>query len=583
MADALGSANAGIDQDPELICELELSGYHLCLRFGNNRMECRADLSPVTEASAAAVTDDAGDAESDSAESAAVALEIDEDPVENPTVEPAAEDDIECTPPQPRLPAYRLIELLQQHNITRDIDFAALYDLCAAVEEGSSRQGVLLARGKEPQTGADGWFEMMVKTSGEEIAFTEDRHGNVDLRTFNAYTEIEAGQKIGVLHQPQEGIPGYMVHGLSIPAERGSIYSLVAGDGVELKYDGRVAFAVKEGRALLERQVLSVVDQWVVSGDVDWGVGNIDYHGFVEIRGDVLDEFQVKSSKGIKVNGVAGACRLESDGSIEIASMTGKEVGEIFCHGDLRAGFLNHATVHCYGDVQVKNEIRNSQVKATGKIIVEQGSIIGGSCVALEGIEAKILGAPSGVETKLTAGVYFPDADRFDFLHERLHTVSDQIERLKSAIGPLEKLHDLDETTEKRLTILTEQWEKLEIEKEEVQAEIAASTRQDQETVNPKINVGSELLEGVRIRLGNSAHKYKIARKGPMSIIENSKMGGFRYLGLTPLAKTAAELEAEVLAEEARVAEEKMAVEAEARALADGDSSVADEVEEKKR
>ncbi|SHJ28467.1 hypothetical protein SAMN02745165_01977 [Malonomonas rubra DSM 5091] len=511
------------DEQPisDLLCEIEKPGFRVCLQLANNRMECRADLMILP-------------------------------PEPEPEPEPPAFEAENSSPPR-KLPAYELIAQLKQHHVD-NIDIAAIYDFCAAVESGVEQQAILLARGTEPKTGADGWFELMVKTSGDEAEFIEDAHGRVDLRTRHAYTEIEAGQKIGILHQPQEGIPGCTVNGEVIPAERGRIYSLVAGEGVELKFDGRVAFATREGRALLERQVLTVVDQLVVSGDLDLKTGNIDFHGFVEVKGDVLDEFHIKASKGIKVGGVVGACRLESDGLVEIGSMAGKETGEVICKGDLKAGFLNQVKVECHGNVLVTNEIRNSDVKATGAIVVERGSIIGGSCVALEGIEAKILGATSGLETRLVAGVYFPDADRFDFLHRRRKVVDEQIERLRGTIGPLERLTNLDETTEKRLAILTEQWEKLEVERDSLQAEEKASTKQEQVTSNPKINVGSQLYDGVLIHLGNSSYKYKMVRKGPMSIIENTKRGGFRYLSLTPLPKLATELEQkEIEAERAAI------------------------------
>jgi len=518
----------------DLICEIEKPGFRISLRRADSGMECRGDFAVIPPEATSEPADEEPPAEDDGeSDGSDEALEA-EDSIANVAKPPAVLS----------LPAHELIASLQQHNI-ENIDIAAIYNFCAAVESGAEPQDVLLASGTEPQTGADGWFELLVKTSGEEAEFLADERGRVDLRTRHAYTEIEEGQKIGILHQPQEGIPGVTVDGRPISAERGRIYSLVAGEGVEMKFDGRVAFATRAGRALLERQVLTVVDQLIVSGDLDLKTGNIDFHGFVEVKGDVLDEFHIKAKKGIKVGGVVGACRLESDSLVQIGSMAGKERGKIICKGDLVAGFLNQVEVECRGDVLVTNEIRNSSIKATGKIVVERGSIVGGSCVALEGIEAKNLGATSGLETRLVAGVYFPDADRFDFLHQRRQTVDQQIARLRAAIGPLERLANLDDATQKRLTILTEQWEKLEVERDELKAEVAASARQEQTTSNPKINVRSQLFDGVLIVLGKSSHKYKMVRQGPMSIIENTKAGGFRYLGLSPLPKKAEELERE--------------------------------------
>lgn len=540
--------------DSALLCTLEEPGYHLWLRLTDNQMECRADFQPIfpkpeldelDEPAAEPVVAEA-DEQADSEDS----VESAEEPLSEPLTEEAEESAEAQSPLPPVITPVELIQLLHRYNIKEGVDFAALYQFCALAAERREQQEVMLARGREPISGKDGWFELVVKTTGEVAEFQEDERGKVDLRTRHAFTEIMAGQKIGILHPPQEGTRGQTVHGLPIPAERGRIYSLVAGEGVELKYDGRVAFAVRDGRALLERQVLTVVDQLVVSGDLDLKVGNIEFNGFVAVKGDVLDDFHIKASKGIEVSGVVGACKLESDGPVAIGSMAGKEIGQIICRGDLVVGFLNQANVQCYGDVLVTNEIRNSIVKATGKIIVERGSIIGGSCVALEGIEAKVLGATSGVATSLRAGVYFPDVERFDYLHQQLHKVEAQIGRLRAAIGPLERISDLDGTTEKRLTILTEQWEKLEIEKDELKAELAASTRQEQKSSNPKINAVSKLMEGVTIKLGHSSEKFKIERNGPLSIIENTKKGGFRFLGLTPLQKVAEELEREVIEEE---------------------------------
>lgn len=570
MAEAEESAKETSNQDPDLLCEIEQLGYLLSLRLAENQMECRADISltkeepelpepavesdPSEEETAAKLAAEGGESESLPSKVAAAESDVELESI-------TAREDSTPPPPPPFLAPAELIKLLNRYNIKQGIDFEALYNFCAAVEAGVDQQSVLLATGTEPQTGEDGWFELLVKTSGEEADFAEDEQGNVDLRTRHAFTEIETGQKIGILHQPHEGYPGETVHGLPIPAERGLIYSLIAGDGVELKYDGRVAFAEKEGRALLERQVLSVVDQWVISGDVDLQIGNIEFNGFVEIKGDVLDDFHIKATKGIKVGGVVGACRLESDGTVDVGSMAGKETGEIICHGDLSAGYLNQATVHCYGNVLVKSEIRNSTIKSTGSIIVD-GTIVGGSCVALEGIEAKVLGATSGLATHLTAGIYFPDADRFNFLRESLKQIDIQIKRLKAAIGPLEKLHDLDEIVEKRLAILTEQWEKLEVEKDEYGAELAASTKQEQASTNPKINAGAALLEGVFIVLGDASEKIKIERKGPLTIIENSKEGGFRFLSMSSLPMAAAALESDILEKEAAAAVQAAADEA---------------------
>ena len=529
------------ESDSDLILVEENDRYRLTFRLASAQMECVADIDLFSPETCSAVA-------TDSLEDGREGLDCrdascHDERQDSVVPQPSAV----ITPPD-------LIWFLQKHNIVQTIDHAAIYDFCAAVELGLAVEPTVLARGIEPIVGPDGWFELMVKTSGDETDFKEDDKGNVDLRTLNAYSEIEPGQKLGIVHLPGEGTAGLTVVGEPVPAQSGQPFELIAGEGVVVKYDNRVAFAEKAGRALFEKNILSVVDQLVIPGDLDMSIGNIDFHGFVEIKGEVPDDFVIKATKGIKINGLVGACKLESRGSIEITSMAGKDVGRIDCHGELRAGFLNQVEAAVYGDIVVTNEIRNSYIKSTGKIIVERGSIIGGRCTAMNGVEAKILGTPSGQKTQVIAGVFFPDIDRFVYLREQLQNINRQIDSVSNALGPLKKMLSRDkgktDAASLRLRILNEQLDKLHEDKNRFSAEIKASKPQQFESQNPKVNVLKTLMEGVFLTLGETVEEIKNQRKGPMSIIENTQDGGLRYLDLSPMQIMAQDIEKSLLPEE---------------------------------
>ncbi|MBN1958590.1 MAG: DUF342 domain-containing protein [Desulfuromonadales bacterium] len=520
------------ESDPDLIFVEDNDRYRLSLRLDAAQMECIANIE-LSAAESSLATDDHTDDEQSNPQS------------------PGHQSAGVLTPAE-------LIWFLQQNNIVQTVDYAAVYEFCAALETGLAVEPTVLARGIDPVAGRDGWFELLVKTTGEESEFRQDEKGNVDLRTLNAYSEIEPGQKLGIVHPPGEGIAGMTVQGCPVAAEAGRTFALIAGEGVVLKYDNRAAFAEKAGRAIFEKDRLSVVDQLVIPGDLDMSIGNIDFHGFVEIKGEVPDDFVVRATKGIKIGGLVGACKLESQGSIEITSMAGKEVGRIDCHGDLRAAFLNQVEAAVYGDIVVTNEIRNSYVKSTGKIIVERGSIIGGRCTAMNGVEAKTLGTASGQKTQIIAGVFFPDIERFVYLRGQLQNINRQIESVAKALGPLKKMlsqnKGVSEAAALRLRILNEQLDKLHDDKNRFAAEIKASQPQQFNCQNPKINVLKTLMEGVFITLGDTVEEIKIQRRGPMSIIENTQDGGLRYLDLSPLQVMAQDIEESLLPEEAPTA-----------------------------
>jgi uncharacterized protein (DUF342 family) len=438
-----------------------------------------------------------------------------------------------------------LIELLAKHNVDEGVDLEEVAKFCSNAAMGINQENVFLACGTEPTTGKDGWLELTVKADGD-VDFDEDDQGNVDLRTLNIFTNVEANQTIGIIHPQEFGDVGTTVHGQPIPALEGQPLKIIAGEGVELSEDGTSALSTRGGRVIYEGNVLSVAEEFIVSGDVDLTVGNIDFNGIVEIKGDVLDDFNIKSTKGILVNGSVGACQIESGGPIEIGSMAGLGTGLIRCKGNLRAKYLNQVNVECWGNVEIALEIRNSSVKATQAIIVERGTISGGEAIALDGIEAKHLGSVSGIKTRLTAGVYFPEADSLKTLRQQQRSCNLQIQQIETTLGPLNKRKHprkaLQEAIDLRISILTQRKATLEKDKERVDDELASFKAEEHPSSNPKINALGNLMEGVIISLGETTEEINYEHTGPITVIENRKSGGLRFLDLSPLNVNADEI-----------------------------------------
>ncbi len=534
-----------IQQDPDLLAVEETDAYRLTLRLAKEQMECVAAIEFKSLPSAALQQESAQRENSNDNPNPPEQETADTTGDEVKVVTESSCGEISLNPVQ-------LIQLLHQHQVSRNIDEDAVKEFCATVDLQQKPSPAVVARGIDPQPGADGWFELLVKTSGEEQEFIPDSKGRVDLKRLNAFTEIEAEQKLGVIHPPEPGIPGYTVHGLEVKGPAGSPRTINAGEGVVLKYGGRMAFSTRAGRALFDNNTLTVVDQLVIPGNVDLNVGHIDFNGFVEIKGDVLDDFDVRSTRGIKISGHVGACHIESEGSIELGAMAGREIGHIFCQGNLHARYLNQVTVVCYGDVVLTNEIRNSHVRSAGHIVVERGGIIGGEIIALKGVAAVTIGAVSGQKTRITAGVYFPDVERSEYISRQLNSIEEQIRSINGAIRPLmqhlRKGSQFIDTARARLQILNDKLDALYHQKAAFSAEVMTSQPLEIEDKNPKINIQKVLRDGVVIALGRVKEEIKFDRQGPLSIIENTRDGGLRFLSLTALPVSAAEIEQEEIA-----------------------------------
>jgi uncharacterized protein (DUF342 family) len=332
-----------------------------------------------------------------------------------------------------------LISILRKHEITKTIDLEQVALFCSEAAQGRNLENFLLASGLEPTHGKDGWFELIVTTGKEKTDLVEDATGRVDFKSVQSFSNVEPGQQVGNIYLPTEGTPGETITGELVPAKPGKPSGVIAAVGVRINDDGTQAIAELAGRTIFENNILSIAEEFVVNGNVDLSIGHISFNGFVDIKGDVLDDFNITATKGINITGAVGLCQINSGGPVTIGTMAGMGTGKIICKGNLQVRYLNQVTVECRGDVNISHELRNSVIKATGSINIPKGTATGGELIALEGVEAKILGARAGAKTSVTSGVYFPETERLQYLRNQLKNLVDQIKRIGSTLTALNK------------------------------------------------------------------------------------------------------------------------------------------------
>lgn len=412
---------------------------------------------------------------------------------------------------------------LTQYKITTGILPEALADLLNAAASGKAVAGMLVAVGTSMVPGLDG--QLVLSVSDSLAAATENDAAPsdiIDMRNVQAFLNVEVGQQVASILPPGPGMPGMTIFGKEIPPEPGTPFPLVLGLNVHRGDDGRSIIADMTGRVCLRGFEISVEDVYEIEGDVGFKVGNIQFNGFVEIKGDVLDGFSVKATKGIKIHGIIGTCTIESEGDIAFSGMNGQGIGTITCGGSLTANYINDSSIECTGNVTVEVEIRNCQIRSLGAIRVNKGGIAGGEYFALAGIESAILGNVASQHTRIVAGVHYRDL-------EELNTLFNELKQLIALFNSAAKgTIDVKEFARQRNAI-SEQTQKVRL--------------RTYEQSNPKINIRKTLYEGVNITLGSLSEIIKEARKGPLSIIENTLEGGFRYLGMTALTFKAQAIE----------------------------------------
>lgn len=421
-----------------------------------------------------------------------------------------------------------LREYLAQSLVKEGIDEEALKDFAIKAGAGKELSMVLLAFGVAPVAGADGRIEYSVQPSTTVQEEVDD--GSIDMHQVQTFLNVVPGDEIARIIPPEPGSAGRNIVGQIIPAQPGKALNLKIGKNIRCEEDGSLLFADAAGRVCVASGEISVEEEYIISGDVDFRVGSIVFNGFVEVRGDVLNDFNITSTKGIRISGNIGACAIQSDGDISFCGMDGQEKGTIVCNGTIRANFLHDCSVTCTGDVIVEVELHNCLIRTLGRIYVNKGAISGGSYTALGGIEARKIGSPASVRTKLTVGMDYRDAEEL----ERLFA---ELERNQAQIGMTQSLQEIGELRKARAELTDRVF--------------AIRTKVDTEA-NPKVNIRSMLYDNVLMSLGTINEEIREQKDGPISIIENTVEGGLRYLLMTSLDVKASDIELAFVREQKR-------------------------------
>ena len=413
-----------------------------------------------------------------------------------------------------------LLETLKGYTALEMIDLSVCEDIVASAAVGKPQFNVLLACGTPPLPGRDGYFDLTA-SSTTEVQGGDDVMAIVDMYIVQTFVNVVTGDEIGRIIPEVQGTPGRDIRGEEILPPPCKDLSYTLGKHIQLDPESGILTAASIGRFCNLRGEFSVEEEFIVKGDVDFNVGIIDFKGFVEVRGDVLDNFDIKATKGLTVRGNIGVCSILSDGDVTFCGMDGQDTGSIVCGGTLRAHHIHSTSIECAGDVIVEAEIHDCNIKTLGRIIVNKDTISGGSYIAQGGIEASKLGSRSARHTTLLVGV------DYNYVEELRHLLG-QLTATQAEIGEARSLEEITELR-KRAAILSEL--------------ILTIRGKTVAAANAKINVKKKLHENVKMVLGDVTSTMQEAKDGPITIVENMSAGGVRFIPMTSMDLKAADIE----------------------------------------
>ncbi|RKY85336.1 hypothetical protein DRQ09_07410 [candidate division KSB1 bacterium] len=338
-----------------------------------------------------------------------------------------------------REPTYEdAIEELQKQNIIFGIDEDRLRDIFV---NRIFDKDITIAKGEPPVDGIDGKIKYYIENLGQ-VKPKEDEKGNVDFKNIGFIQAVKKGEKIAEVIPPVEGKDGKDIFGRIKPAKKGKEFVLPRGrNTVADSSNPNVLVAAIDGCIIFKGKDIDISPVFIVQSNVDFSTGNIDYYGTLIVKGDIKSGFRVKVDGDLEVWGVIEDAEIETTGKILAKKgFLGRGKGKIKAKGDVILKFCENQTIFTEGNVIVE-ALLHSNIECYKKVIVKgsKGLIIGGSVMALEGIETKNAGNYHYTKTVLTAGVKNEIRKRLEEIDESMKKNEENVDKLKKAIATLIK------------------------------------------------------------------------------------------------------------------------------------------------
>jgi uncharacterized protein (DUF342 family) len=281
-----------------------------------------------------------------------------------------------------------------------------------------------------------------------------DENGIADYRSQNYVQVIQKGDILCDILPPEEGTPGVRVDGSIIDPKKVHPAKVPMGKNTELTEDGLNLIASIDGHLLYSNNAYTIRPLLDIPGDVDYATGNIDYRGDVHIHGDVRENFFVRATGTITIDGTVEAANLEAGSDLIVSSgVLGDNRATIKSGGCIRVKYLESCAAYAgkgvYADCIVSAQVYSDDIIS---VTTGRGTIIGGTLTAARAIHAKIIGSQADMKTTLTLG-------ECPYLREQIRLDQEDLKAIRKERKELDK--SVDYMEEQQSMILDAMNEKL--------------------------------------------------------------------------------------------------------------------------
>ncbi len=323
-------------------------------------------------------------------------------------------------------------ELLRGQGIVEGVDL----ELVTQIAQNPAAGEYVVARGAPPEPTVHG--DLVLNFDPHSVPQPRiDDEGRVNYFDLGGIPRCEKGDVIARKTPGRQGVPGRTVRGEDVEAPVPRDPQMLAGANTVLVEDesGLAVVAEKSGQPIKRGGLVMVKDLYVVAGDLDVSVGNIDHNGSVLICGKISEQLVLRAKGDVTIEGNVDTATVVCGGELTVRGGILRE-SKVSCSGSLRTRFIERSKVQVEQHLFVQEDIMFSDVEVGGNIEVQSG-VVGGKVQAAGYLRASYLGKRLGTPTAIEVGNLAAWNERLKANEARL---AEAQELLVSAMQPLQEL-----------------------------------------------------------------------------------------------------------------------------------------------
>jgi len=265
---------------------------------------------------------------------------------------------------------------------------------------GFKKKMFRVAHGIEPSPGRDASIDYFFDTDSLKIGQVNSQ-GAIDFKERGEIPVVEEGTVLARITPAVNKKDGKNIFGDIIAIPQPNDIQLQYDTGASLSEDGMEVIASITGQPKLSLTgYISVLDEFITSGNVDYETGHVYYQGNITVKGRVLNGFKVKGNT-ITAEEIDGGI-IHAEGDIRITG--GITDAKIYAKGNVWALFIHKSSVLCMADVIVTKEIVESTIDNSGACLLKNGKIIFSDICSKMGVYAKNIGTQRSGPNTISTG-----------------------------------------------------------------------------------------------------------------------------------------------------------------------------------